>query len=130
MRGHRGDEALIAALAAGKTVCEAARAGGVSEATVYRRLADAGFQSRLSEARASMLSRAVGQLAELTAAATKTLRASLEAESEGVRLRAAVAIFEQVVKLRASEDLERRLAALERARQDEPETAGALPPRG
>lgn len=126
-RGHRGDEPLLACLAAGKTVAEAACTAGLSEATCYRRLGDAGFQSRLSETRAAVLSRAVGMLTELALAAVAAMQASLGAESEGVRLRAAVAVLDQVVRLRASEDLERRLTALERA-QGGREPAGTLPP--
>ena len=110
---RNADSALLAVLAGGATVQVAAQRAHVSERTVYRRLSDPAFRQRVTETRAEMVSRAVGQLADAGAEAATTLRALLGAESESVRLGACRAILELGVKLRESEDLERRVAELE-----------------
>ena len=108
-----GDPTLIAALAGGATVQEAARTAGVSERTVYRRMEADTFRRQLVEARADLIGRAVGVLARVSTAAAATLAGLLKAESESVRLGAARSILELAVKLRESEELEQRIAALE-----------------
>ena len=115
---RKGDSALIAALAGGATIRDAAKLAGVGETTVYRRLDDPDFRRRVADARAEMLSQAVGQLADASTEAVATLRALLNADAETVRLGSARAILELGAKLRESE-LERRIAALE-AQQAEP----------
>jgi len=116
---HRGrenaDEALIAALASGQTVQDAAKTAGVSARTAHRRLDDPAFARRVTEARSEMVKRAVGQLAEASAEAVTTLRALLRAESETARLGAARSILELGSRLRESTELEERLSALEAA---------------
>ncbi len=107
------DEALVAAVAAGATKQEAAQLIGVGERTVYRRLDDPDFRRRVDQARAELVSRTVGKLADASTAAVTTLCALLEADSESIRLGAARAILELGLKLRASEEFERRLSALE-----------------
>src|SRR5690606_5038827 len=81
----RADEALIAKLAAGSTVAEAAEAARVAERTVYRRLADKSFRAELSRARARVVDRAVGRLAEATVTAADALVALLESDQEATR---------------------------------------------
>ncbi len=124
MAGERGTEALVMVLAAGKPVTEAARLAGVSERTAWRRLNDPAVRQQVRDARAALIDHTVSRLAAASMGAAATLVALLDAESEPVRLRAAVAILEQTVKLRDSEELERRLAALEaalaREESDEP----------
>ena len=115
MAGMQGADALIIALAAGMPVAEAARSAGVSERTAWRRLAEPAVQRQIRDLRTAMLDRAVGKLADATAAAVDTLVDNLEAEGEGVQVRAAVAILDQAVKLRESEELARRVFELEAA---------------
>ena len=110
---ENGEPALIGALGGGDNVQEAARAAGVSERTVYRRLEHDTFRRQLAEARAELIARAVGVLARLSTTAATTLAGLLKAESESVRLGAARSVLELAVKLRESEELERRIAALE-----------------
>ena len=107
------DQALIAALAAGATKQEAARLAGVGERTLYRRLEDPDFRSRVDRARVELIHRTVGRLADASAVAVTTLRSLLEADRESVRRGARRAILESGLKLRQSEELERRIAALE-----------------
>jgi len=110
---RKGDGLLIVALAGGATVPEAAARARVSVRTVQRRLDDPAFRQHVSEARGAMIARAVGQLADATTEAARTLRELLDAEAETVKLGAARAILEHAVKLRESAELETRIAALE-----------------
>ncbi len=66
------DAALIAALATGATRQEAAKAAGISETTVYRRLADPAFRRRVNDARSELIDAAVGRLADATTEACTT----------------------------------------------------------
>ena len=115
------DPILIAALAGGATNLDAARQAGIGEKTVYRRLEDPAFRRQVAEARSAMVARAVGTLADASSAAAATLRRLLDADSETVRLGACRAILELGVKLRETEELEQRLAAVE-------EQQAAMPP--
>jgi len=116
VHGRRnGDSALIAGLAAGAKVEDAARSAGMSGRTAYRRLEDPAFRRRVSEARGQALERALGRLADTSGAAAETLAALLSAESETARLGAARSILELGSKLRESAELEARIAALEAA---------------
>ena len=110
---RKGDDALLLALAAGKTVREAARAAGVGERSATRRLADPAFRRRVAELRADMVSRALGKMADGMSDAAETLRKLLKAKGESVRLGACRAMLEIGVKLREAVELENRLAALE-----------------
>ena len=124
---RKGDSTLIAALAGGATLRDAAAVAGVSESTVHRRLDDPDFRCRVTDARGEMLSRAVGQLADASTEAVATLRALLNAEAETVRLNSAKAILELGAKLREAE-LERRIAALEALEAEAgPEPRGSRP---
>ncbi|MGW3352567.1 helix-turn-helix domain-containing protein [Nonomuraea rubra] len=116
---RRGENAVVLALAQGKTTDQAAQAGGVSGRTVRRWLADDhAFAARVKELRGELLDRAVGALVDASLEAIATLRCSLHAESESVRVRAATAILNAMVSIRESVDLEERLAALEAAERE------------
>ena len=107
------DQALVAALAAGTTKQGVARLIGVGERTIYRRLEDPEFRRRVDQARGELVSRTVGRLADAGSAAVTTLLALLKADSENVRLGACRAILELGLRLRESEEFERRLSVLE-----------------
>lgn len=114
---RRGDDSLLAALAAGSTVEDAAQTAGVSVRTAYRRLGDPGFARRLAQARDELISSALGELVDCASEAVATLRALLSASDERVRLGAAKSTLEQLLRLRETLMLSQRLAALERALQ-------------
>jgi hypothetical protein len=102
------------ALACGATAENAARTASVSLRTVYRRLADPAFRTRLQGARADMVQRATGMLTAAALEAVKTLLGLQHASvPAAVRLGAARAVLEIGAKLREVADLEARLAALE-----------------
>ena len=109
---------LVAALAAGLSVREAAVAAGMAERTAYRRLADPGFKAAVSAARGAMLDRAVGKLAETSTHAADCLAALLTSDDDRVRLAAARSILELGPKLREATELADRVAAAETALRD------------
>ena len=120
------DSALIAALAGGATVRDAAAAAGVGEMTVYRRLKESEFRRRLDEARAEILSGAMARLSAATTGAVETLTSLLAAESESVRLGAARSILDTALRWREQADLVERLDTVEawmEALGDHPESA-------
>ncbi len=112
---HNADDAIAAALAAGKIVRDAAAEVGVAERTIHRRLSEAGFRARVDELRSELVATALGRMADTMADAADTLRRLLGAESEAVRLGAARSILELGCRLRESVELEQRLTTLEAA---------------
>ena len=118
-RGSRknADSVLVAALASGSTVEDAARLADVNPSTVWRRKRDPDFVSLVAQARAEMTSRALGRLADGMTEAADCLRALLTARSDMARLGAARALIELGVKLRESIELEARITALEQGQK-------------
>ena len=114
MRPRAGEQTLLNLLAAGRSVREAAAGAGVSERTVYRRLASPGFQKRLAAIRDELITAALGELVGCASQAVTKLRRLLEARDERVQLQAAKALLEQALRLREAVTLEQRLATLER----------------
>ena len=115
---HRGENAVLLALATGSTMTDAARAGGVSERTVRRWMTNPDFAARVAALRADLLARTVGALVDASLDAVRTLRECLNARSEATRVRAATALLNALVVVRESVDLEQRIAALEAADRD------------
>jgi hypothetical protein len=114
VRGRKSaDDALVLALAAGATMADAAEQAGVSERTAFRRMQDAPFRQQVVITRTRFYEQAVGLLADSLTDAVRTLRALLEADSESTRLGAARTILEAGPRLRESEELAERIAALE-----------------
>jgi hypothetical protein len=113
-KNRNADQRLLLVLACGATVEAAARQCGVSESTVYRRLAEPDFARQLQAARTDMVQRAA---ATLTAAGTEAVKTLVLLQNAAipaaVRLGAARAVLEIGIKLREVADLEQRLAALE-----------------
>ena len=122
---HHADAALIAALAAGATVQDAANQAGVAERTVYRRLADPSFRAQIEEARRAAIDLAVARLSDAAAFAAMTLRELAgAADSETVRLGACRTLLELALKWREHGELTERIAALEHLTRDS-KTKGA-----
>ncbi|MFN2490429.1 MAG: hypothetical protein ABR529_11965, partial [Actinomycetota bacterium] len=111
------DDLLVVALAAGLTVAAAAERAGVSPATVTRRLRDATFRARVTDARAQAVERAGAQLTAAFSAAVETLVALLRSPNHSVAIAAATRILDLGLRLREAHELEQRLCALEAERR-------------
>jgi len=111
------DSALIAALASGLPVQDAATGAHVSERTARRRLEDPAFRRQVAAARAAVLEQAIGRLVDATTEAADSLRSLLTAESESVRLAAAKSILDQGFRGVELLDLAERVEQLEQADQ-------------
>jgi len=114
MAERRYDEVLVTALAEGKGIAGAAKAAGVSERTVFRRLADPEFQEKWRKAHKEIRDQARSHLANLTWKAVGTIESLLESKSEQVCLRAARTILELGSRIRSEDEVEVRVAALEK----------------
>jgi hypothetical protein len=108
------DETLIAALAFGATVENAARTAGISVRTAHRRMRDAKFKRQLQAFKADIVQRTTGMLSSASLEAGKTLIRLQDASvSPQVQLGAARATLEFGIKFRENLEVEQRLAALE-----------------
>jgi hypothetical protein len=103
----------VLALAHGASVEAAAKAAGISRATVYRRLKEPAFRKQVDDARAEIVSRAVARLSSTSVEAADALRRLLYSDMDFARLAAARAILELGAKLREQHDLLSRIEALE-----------------
>jgi hypothetical protein len=110
-------DAVALALASGRTIKEAAKAGGTSERTAYRYLADDDFRRQVTELRTEMLSQATGRLSEAASGACIVLILLLGSKSEAIRLRAARTILDLLPKFNDASTINERLEALEKRRK-------------
>ena len=122
MKGHgtkfgRKKEAAITALLTQRNIEEAARATGVSPNTLLKWLKLPAFQASYREARRDVFGQAVARLQQGTSAAATTLLKMMidPATPASVRVRAAEAIFHHAARAIEIEDIEARVAELERA---------------
>jgi hypothetical protein len=106
-------EQLALLLAAGRGIKAAASEVEIGERTAHTWLDDSRFRAFVSELRGRILDEAMGRLVESTTRAVATLVHLLDAEADGIRLRAALGILENTIRLREHAELERRIAALE-----------------
>jgi hypothetical protein len=110
----KAEDALLAVLACGASVANAARQCGISERTVYRRLAEPEFKRRLQNARADIMRRTLDLLSAGALESAKTLLTlQKDLVAAPVRLGAARTVLELGLKFREQADLEQRLQALE-----------------
>lgn len=109
---EKSDALLIAALAAGKSQDQAAKAAKVSRATVTRRLTDAAFRRAVQDAQGELVERAIGVLADAATAGAEKLKKLLNAQSETVQLGAARALIDSIVKLRDYSEIEKLKAEI------------------
>jgi hypothetical protein len=116
----RSQDPFILALAGGRSLTDAATEAGIGYTTAKRWRDTSGVQTQISQYRDRMITEAVGKLAVLAGEATETLKAALSAESDGVRVRAALGILDRLLALRSASELEERIAALEARAADGP----------
>jgi hypothetical protein len=117
----------ILALLSTKNVSEAAKQAKVGERTLWRWLNDPVFRVHLAAAEANMLDAATRRLLQMQEGALATVQAIMQdaGAGAGVRLRAAQAVLDYLLKLRELRNVEQRLTALEMAHaQEQRATAG------
>jgi hypothetical protein len=103
----------IFALLSQPTLVAAAQSIGVNEVTLRRWLKEPAFLAEYRKARRESVEQCLAVLQKASINAVATLVASLKAEGEGVRLRAAMAILEHAIKAVELMDLDERIATLE-----------------
>ena len=113
----RKQEDAIAALLTQRNIEEAARAAGIGARTLLRWLKVPEFQAAYRDARRAAFSQSVARLQQgATAAATTMLKLMLDPNTPAsVRIRAAECIMNHSSKAIEIEDVEARVAELERA---------------
>jgi hypothetical protein len=110
----RADERLLIAVAGGMSVRGAAKATGLSERTIHRRLDDKAFQQRVAQARAKLVKGAIGRLARAGTRAVRTLeQISEHGKSDASRVSASRAILDHLFRSFELCEMEERLATLE-----------------
>jgi hypothetical protein len=93
----QGDDQLFQALVSGCHIENAASIAGISVRTAYRRLADPTFRSQLQDARQSLRESILAKLSDAGHDAVGTLWELMQtADDEGVRLRAAKAVLDNL----------------------------------
>ena len=107
--------ATIAALLSQPTVSAAAKQVSVSRDAVYRWLKEPDFASALTAAESEHLQSVQRGMLAVSERALVVLGNLLVSESESIRLRAALGILEQAIRLRELIALDARLTALEQA---------------
>ena len=113
----RKKEEAIAALLTQRNIEESARAIGVGTQTLLRWLKIPEFQTAYREARRAAFSQSIARLQQATSAAAATLMKIMLDPSapHSTRVRAADSIFNHAAKAIEIEDIEARVAELERA---------------
>ena len=122
MKGHgskfnRKMEVAVAALLTQKNHEEAARVVGISVPTLIRWMKEPEFDRAYRAARRATFSQSIARLQQAAPAAATTLMKTLvdAASPASVRVRAAECILNHAMKAIELEDIEARLADLERA---------------
>jgi Helix-turn-helix of insertion element transposase len=106
-------EPAAVALAAGRTLTEAAAAAGVDTRTLYRWRQDPEFAARVNELRDAVLAEALGRLVTSSTAAVDKLVELLGCTNPLVSIQAARSILAHATRLRGTVDDEARIAELE-----------------
>src|SRR4051812_24223442 len=107
-------ERVATLLGIGTPVRTAARQAGVSERVIYTWQRDAAFRALVSRHRSALVDETIGALAGVAVAAVETLGEMLRSEeSDAVKVKAALGILAQFVRLRDHSELEDRFAQLE-----------------
>ena len=113
----RKKEEAIAALLTQRNIEEAARATGIGTQTLLRWLKIPEFQTAYREARRAAFSQSIARLQQATTAAVSTLlKVMLDPTTPAsTRVRAADSVLDHSAKSIEIEDIEARVAELERA---------------
>jgi hypothetical protein len=106
--------AAVAALLTAPSVTEAAKVAGVSEATLWRWLRLLSFQKALKEAKDRVVTHTIARLSALSTNAVQALCKNLTCGNASVETRSAVAVLDGLRQMQDHQELEARLAKVER----------------
>jgi len=99
------DALIVAALAAGASYADAAKAAGVSKTTVARRMSDRDFRARVSEERERVIDRVRGVLTDGSLRAAEALVGiATQGKSESARVAAASRLLDITLRRRSGVD--------------------------
>lgn len=110
----KNKEAVLEALLISCSIKEAAIQANLTEQTIYRYLKDPDFSEQLASRRRQLANIALAGIQGRIESAVSRLDKLLNAESESVQLQAARTIMEYSIKIAEVQDLESRIAALEK----------------
>jgi hypothetical protein len=111
----RREQAAIVALLAHPTIPQAAKAAGISEATLWRWLQRPDFRKKYHEAQSKVFDGALASLQGATMDAVNCLRGNLTCKNRWVAVQAARAILHYGLKSHQIFDQESRITELEAA---------------
>ena len=114
------DEKILAALLTAGSVRKAAQIADISESTVRNRMADPEFRGKYDKLRGDLLQEATAGLTAKLESATATMAEIMEdtENAASVRLAACDALLRNCLKYFSVAEIERRIAALEAAAQE------------
>jgi hypothetical protein len=104
---------LAVLLAGGRAIKTAAAEAGISERTAERWVREPEFLAHVSELRRRMVDAAVGKVAEALCYSVDVMIELLVEENPSIRLRAAEAIRDTLIRLRENANYDERLTRLE-----------------
>lgn len=100
-----GDEQIIAGLLSGKSISVLSKELEVSRATIHRRLEDPDFSAELSRCRQELIDSIVDSVSSASVKAVECLVSLLKDESATVRLGAAKALLDPVLRKHAGQTI-------------------------
>ncbi len=105
---------VIPIILGSKTITEGVKNAGISRDAFYTYLQDPAFKAEFVRQRREIVEVALHELKTSAGEAVAVLRKLLGARQEGIRLRTALGMLEQISKFIQLEELEERITALER----------------
>jgi hypothetical protein len=112
------------AIAAGQPVGGWAKANEIPKRTAYRWSRDPEVRRLVAEIRRRSIDKAVGRLSKAAEAADQIIKLAREAAAEAVRLTAARSILSDLMAVSDHQQLDARIAELERRILEKPDVAG------
>jgi hypothetical protein len=118
-QSFKNEPELIIALAKGMSVRAAAKASGFSERSVYRRLQDPPFLSKVSNAQSALLRQGLGRAVSKVPLAWETLSdVASDSENDNARVIAARTILELSHKLGEGKTVAKQIESIEQRLRD------------
>lgn len=109
----RKSSEFVAALVTCRTIAEAAKSAGISEATAYRWMREPGFGDALAAARRAAFADTLHSMQGVAMEAVTNLRRLMTCGLPSVECRASIALLDGALRARETEDVDERLRLLE-----------------